>query len=182
MGKLFEELKQLKAEYDKKLQQEGEAAVKDAFNDLFTTYPEVRTVAWTQYTPYWNDGDVCHFRVHEFDVSLGTDETLKDQITEKKRLVKEAAEKSLFKVAAMLQQEVEELECTLQDQDNEEYSYGESLYALKKSKDPRQVALAKAVTDLQKELPDEVLESVFGDHTKIVATRDGFKVKEYEHD
>lgn len=66
MGKLFEELKVLKKAYDDKLRKEGEAAVKEAFKDLFEKFPELELIWWTQYTPYFNDGDVCTFRVNEF--------------------------------------------------------------------------------------------------------------------
>jgi len=66
MGKLFEELKVLKKAYDEKLRKEGEAAVKDAFKDIFDKFPELEMIWWTQYTPYFNDGDTCVFRVHDF--------------------------------------------------------------------------------------------------------------------
>jgi hypothetical protein len=66
MGKLFEELKVLKKAYDDKLRKEGEAAVKDAFKDIFERFPELEMIWWTQYTPYFNDGDTCVFGVHDF--------------------------------------------------------------------------------------------------------------------
>jgi hypothetical protein len=40
MGKLFEELKELKAQYDKKLKKDGESAVKEAFKDFFYSSPK----------------------------------------------------------------------------------------------------------------------------------------------
>jgi hypothetical protein len=181
MGKLFDELKTIKAEYDRKLQQEGEAAVKDAFKDLFDKYPEIRSVTWTQYTPYFNDGDTCTFSVHDFDVSLGTDETLRAEIDEKKRLTVEAANAGDYKKAQKLKDEVTRLQERLEDEDDD-YSYGESKYTLRRSSNPREVEIAEAVSALEREMPDDVLESVFGDHSRIVATRDGFKVTEQEHD
>lgn len=140
MGKLFQELADMKAAYDLKLKEQGEAAVKDAFKDLFDAYPELRSVVWTQYTPYFNDGDTCEFSVREFDITING----KD--------------------------------------DEDDYNYGESLYDLKRSQNPREVELAKAVRALENELPGDVLEAVFGDHCKIVAKREGFQVDEYEHD
>lgn len=182
MGKLFDELKQLKKEYDEKLRREGEAAVKDAFKDVFEKFPELRSIQWTQYTPYWNDGDVCHFSVHEFDISVGTDEQgLKAQIEDKKAQQKLAADRGAWKTAQNLQDDIDELEALLAG-GGEDYSYGESIYSLKKDKDPRTQEMVKAVIALQRELPDDVLEDVFGDHVSVVATREGFKVKEYEHE
>jgi|SRR5579885_2153123 len=181
MGKLFNELKEMKAAYDRKLQQEGKAAVKDAFKDLFDKYPEIRSVVWSQYTPYFNDGDTCTFSVHEFDVNLGTDETIKEDVEAKKAEMKVAADAGDYKKAQRLKDEVDRLMERL-DGDEDDYSYGETLYSLRKSKNPREVEIANAVRDLQRELPEDVLESVFGDHVKIVATRKGFKVSDQEHD
>lgn len=147
MGKLFDELKNLKAQYDKKLKKDGEAAVKEAFKDFFTTHPRVESVTWTQYTPYFNDGDACHFGVGEFYVLLDSDK----------------------------------------DEDNDEedsYSFQDrwESYTLKSKKDPELKALGKDLEKLEDELPEDVMEAVFGDHVKVVATTKGFKVTEYEHE
>lgn len=32
--------------------------------ELFDKYPELQSFSWTQYTPYFNDGDVCEFGVN----------------------------------------------------------------------------------------------------------------------
>lgn len=37
--------------------------------------PEVKGVSWTQYTPYFNDGDACIFDVNEFSFYLISDES-----------------------------------------------------------------------------------------------------------
>lgn len=181
MGKLFDELKEMKAAYDRKLQQEGESAVKDAFKDIFDKYSELRSVVWSQYTPYFNDGDVCTFSVHEFDVNLGTDDSIKEEIEAKKKEMKEAADAGDYKTAQKLKSQVDKLMDRLDDGDAE-YSYGESIYSLRRSNNPREVEIAEAIRNLQRELPSDVLEAVFGDHARIVATRQGFKVTEQQHD
>ena len=41
---------------------------------LFEKYPEIKRISWTQYTPYFNDGESCEFCVN-FDISInGRDE------------------------------------------------------------------------------------------------------------
>lgn len=47
----------------------GGEAFYEEFKPLFEKYPEVETVSWTQYTPYFNDGDTCEFGVHEINVN-----------------------------------------------------------------------------------------------------------------
>jgi hypothetical protein len=32
------------------------------FAEIFEKYPQIETLGWPQYTPYFNDGDVCEFR------------------------------------------------------------------------------------------------------------------------
>jgi len=50
----------------KKLQDQVSKDVKVLFNDgfkeIFESCPELVGVRWTQYTPYFNDGDACNFR------------------------------------------------------------------------------------------------------------------------
>lgn len=44
-----------------------------AWLDLMLGIPEVEAIKWSQYTPYWNDGEVCTFRVGEVYVKLTGD-------------------------------------------------------------------------------------------------------------
>ena len=44
---------------------EGEAAIKSAVKEFFEQNPEVTAIGWTQYAPYFNDGEPCEFGVGE---------------------------------------------------------------------------------------------------------------------
>lgn len=134
MGKLFDELKELKAAYDKKIKDDGEAALGEAFKEVFDKFPDLKAITWVQYTPYFNDGDTCTFSVHDFDVNFN----------------------------------------------DEDYNYGDTLWELRN--DPSKKELIEAIRTLRQELPSDVLEYIFGDHAKIVATPTGFKVTEFNHD
>src|SRR3954468_22536228 len=50
------------------VQEECEKAAKDFFRDeakkLFEQHPAMTSFRWNQYTPFWNDGDTCYFRVY----------------------------------------------------------------------------------------------------------------------
>jgi len=50
--------------------------IKEVFKEFFATYPDCVAVRWTQYTPYFNDGDECRFRVG--DPSLRMVDTSED--------------------------------------------------------------------------------------------------------
>ena len=51
-----------------KLNSEIKASFKDAMREeaetIFKKYPDLESFAWTQYTPYFNDGDPCEFTIH----------------------------------------------------------------------------------------------------------------------
>lgn len=61
-------LQELNTEIKNKLEEamnlmkiEGEKALGEAFKEFFEKVPMVKAVQWTQYTPYFNDGDPCVF-------------------------------------------------------------------------------------------------------------------------
>lgn len=68
MAKMKEELKAL-----------GERLFQEGSQEIFTKYPEVKSFSWTQYTPYFNDGDECIFGVNDyFTVELHDGTILED--------------------------------------------------------------------------------------------------------
>lgn len=66
---LVKSIADLTAEFNRK-RQEMMDALKPQFHSLFTeafeAMPNLQAVAWTQYTPYFNDGETCEFSRHEF--------------------------------------------------------------------------------------------------------------------
>lgn len=40
------------------------------FSPLFEKYPQIESVSWRQYTPYFNDGDPCEFRARVDDIEV----------------------------------------------------------------------------------------------------------------
>lgn len=52
--------KQIKA-----LQSEAAEQIKPLLQQFLVDNPQVEAIRWTQYTPYFNDGDTCTFRVND---------------------------------------------------------------------------------------------------------------------
>lgn len=144
MSKLFDELTALKEAYDTKLHDEGEDAVKELFKEFFEANPKAAAVSWRQYTPYFNDGDPCYFRVGEMALHLHPDEDEEED----------------------------------EDYDPDE---GHDAYGLSQSDDPEMKKMGEGFDKLT-DIPEEVLEYVFGDHVTITATAEGFDITEYDHD
>ncbi len=63
-------LRALKDEYQAKLKAEGTEAVKSVLRAFFAANPEAEALVWRQYTPYFNDGDPCTFRMGDVYVKI----------------------------------------------------------------------------------------------------------------
>lgn len=70
----MEELNQLRMRMND-LKQEMAQIAKEGlpleFNKYFDIWPEAEAFRWSQYTPYFNDGDPCVFRVNQPYVKIG---------------------------------------------------------------------------------------------------------------
>lgn len=57
----------------RKLADKVQESIDKLFQEAFVEYPEIKVINWTQYTPYFNDGETCEFYVNEFNVSNSMD-------------------------------------------------------------------------------------------------------------
>jgi hypothetical protein len=177
---------------------EMEATAKTAFSDMakefFNDNPTVLAFGWTQYTPYWNDGDVCTFRAQtdyptvtmlvdgqaiSYDENRGE---LTDNDGEEIRTAENW--KRIFegmrgaKVSSM---SVEGKTITLSPEGtvlidgvrvktHAEYDKGFD-------------GASKNVSEFLGNFEDADLETMFGDHIQIMVARDGtIETEEYQHD
>ncbi len=63
--KSFDALNEKLAEMQKKFTEEGSKLFEEICKEVFEAYPELYSFSWTQYTPYFADGDECIFGVNE---------------------------------------------------------------------------------------------------------------------
>ena len=71
-----------KAELEELLKTHGKEMLITLFGEFFSAAPEVKTVVWEQYTPYFNDGDPCVFRVYDPSFSSKLPEEIKGDMNE----------------------------------------------------------------------------------------------------
>ena len=140
---LAAEHKKFKDEFTEK----AKDAMRKAFSAFFATNPTITTIAWTQYTPYFNDGDTCVFGVNEMTFRLESDALLEED-------------------------DDEEGHCSFFWDDK-----GKRVDPIQKER----AAFTEFSTSVSR-LPDEIFLDAFGDHVKVIATKDGFDVQEYDHD
>lgn len=125
--------------------------------DAVLNTPNVLSVTWYQYTPYFNDGDVCEFGVHGFAV----------EVTEPPANASADYERYDY------------------DSDTEHayfssYSFYDYVDGVRIPNHPVYEPLS-ALDGVSDHFLN-VLYDHFGDHARVYATRDGFTVETYEHD
>jgi hypothetical protein len=58
------ELQEKKSELKKQIIEESQNVFKSGMSILFDKHPVLESFGWTQYTPYFMDGDTCYFGVN----------------------------------------------------------------------------------------------------------------------
>lgn len=146
-----------------------------AVSAFFRTYPEVEALQWTQYTPYFADGDSCEFSVKGLNVLSKTEvQGLEDGDIDKNDLY----ENNPFEKP-------------------DDYVYrnaGNEYYADKiKAWDDRVAEIGEerlkelhtGITKFRKifnGISDDTMLALFGDHVQVKVNRKGIDVDEYDHE
>lgn len=74
----LEKFKEEKSKLSTALEKHGRAMLVNEFQAFFKASPEIKAIRWTQYTPYFNDGDVCEFSRHDFEFAGEIKDDLKE--------------------------------------------------------------------------------------------------------
>ena len=151
-----------------KFREEAQELFKDVTKEFFETNPSIKAIVWTQYTPYFNDGDECLFSVQAptFTNAEGEDIENVTSYGEYDGDNDDVWAIDNFSWALGKGREYHEKEAALI-----EASGGVDL---------KSVEAFSAM--LQSGEMESVMLAMFDNHSKVVATRDGFDVEEYDHD
>lgn len=162
----FTNLIQTKAAFEaarQKLNEDFKESIATIFKSFFEANPEVYAFAWTQYTPYFNDGDTCEFGVNDIYA-------YKD--TEAFRRALEASDRSIF------WGEVEDEDCMVNTRDKIYDHHARTMVPVKLEQYEQNTAdLIRALNDFNDEF-----QYAFGDPVSVVVTRDGIDVEDFDHD
>lgn len=182
--------------------------LESARKQLFEDFPDLEWFSWTQYTPYFNDGDECTFRVNSdliiklkgFRAISDDGEDDEDEVGDQK------APDDLLYFKSGPSDKVYWLS---KDYGNRgyiiRYGYGrrgsqlvygqknnetipfdecrklyDSILAEKLSEGYR--SPVQEITALVSSIEEEDMKSIFGDHVKVTATNKGFETDGHEHD
>ena len=159
---MIEQVMSLKSRYDKMVKGFKEEDFKGWFTEFFALYPMVTMIRWTQYTPYFNDGDECVFSVNDPEVELS--------------LAYIQAHPGLDVTSAEYGDCVDDEGVDLPDRHI-------STFRIDRKYKKEYPDLHDALTSI-KELftAEDILRHVFGEHAEVVVTPEKIVVEEYEHD
>lgn len=150
----FNTLIQSHAELRAKFQKDAQNLLKQICKDFFEKNPEIKLISWTQYTPYFNDGDTCTFRVNDIYFSNAEGDDV-DDITGWGEY----------------------------DGENEDV-FSDSAWGLKYHKVPNvNITQCEELSNILSHSDmEEVMLEMFGDHSAVRLTVNGFDITDYDHD
>jgi hypothetical protein len=155
--KKFDDLKKKIADAQQELKATAKTLFKELSAEIFNENPTLVSFGWTQYTPYWNDGDTCTFSAN----------TEYPTVTVLASDGKKVRHDENYGETVWLDPEDEEIEHTT---DSEQYDQEIEL-------------VSEKVGDFLRNFSDEDLETMFGDHCKVTAERSGkIEVDGYDHE
>lgn len=152
--KLFDTMNKEMTELKNTYKEKGQNIFKLAFKEFFDQNPEVNVFGWRQYTPYFNDGDVCTFRT---DAGYAFASNAKDYLS------------------------IDHGDYQGEEEDIwiEDANYGDFNEELI----PKSVVKnVDNLRNLLSKVDDDLFLDLFGDHATVYVTRDGFYVEELDHD
>lgn len=156
---LNKERQEIQSKYQTKMQEHLKGLTKAFFKDN----PQVTAFVWTQYTPYFNDGDECTFRRNEIS----------------------ATNCPLDEVDRIRYDEYEgEAENVFVSNFSDWFMKSDYCKDERKKIEESGVDI-KAVRQFVKilgSIDDDVYLETFGNHVRVAATAQGFDIEEYDHD
>ena len=184
---LVAEMTQKVNDVKKEFQEKGQKLFLDVVAEIFNSFPEVGLITWEGYTPYFNDGEQCNYRIcGPMTMGLRTKEHPIDwdQHDENAEYSSEPYDLSEYN----LPEEVQEVygravsDHTYSWEENGLHSEYESLYGEERS-DLEEIH--DAIITLIHEL-EEIMQAVFGDHKQYIAVKYNdvvyFDVQDYDHE
>lgn len=137
---------------------------------------KIKSISWTQYTPYFNDGDECIFGVYLDNLDLN-DEGYED-------------DNELLSEFLYIKLDTEEkLKEHLEISKEKNYTWGLSKklgdhgHCYNPNFDENVHNILNLIKNILSKIPDSFMKDLFGDHVRITITNTGeISVNEYSHD
>jgi hypothetical protein len=210
--KNFDDLNAQIKEAKKEMSNKSRGLIDHLAIQFLVNCPEVTGIHWTQYTPYFNDGETCEFSVngYYFHILEGEDDEIDsfynstaiytqahlDEALEKLEVAKtyvadpEAWKDNFFKEwRAKYGQNYPNSRDYLRPYPYTIEGAQERIDRITKNFETYGPEVAqritkefKVFTSAMAKIPDDIMQVVFGDHVSVVINRYGITIDEYDHD
>jgi hypothetical protein len=193
----YQELKAKIAQAKAEMEATAKTAFADMAKEFFTANPTVLAFGWTQYTPYWNDGDVCTFRAQtdyptvtmNVDGQALTYDSNRGDLTDNDGEEIRTAESWSREVFEPMPKYARVSPINVEGR-SVAYDWTTKQVTIDgvPVKNHSQISKAfdaaeKQVSEFLSNFEDADLETMFGDHIQIMIARDGtIETEEYQHD
>lgn len=153
-----------------RLKEEARVRVKEFFKKgtghIFKKFPEVKSISWSQYTPYFNDGEECVFSVQNEDFYVNGFDRYED---------------SPWRMGSYFEGEKLVLKSDELDYD---WKKDENNKNYKEYKHPnsRSIQIQKEIESFLTQLDTDDYRTMFGDHAFVIVRENEIIVEEYDHD
>jgi len=156
-------------ELKRQFQEKAQGLYNNLVTDFFELDPAINLITWTQYTPFWNDGETCEFGVNDPYFSNATGDDIDDVSSYGEY---EGNNDDIWSES--------HLSYILKCRDKEYYQ------PCLKSIDLGEVNIESCdlfSKMIQSSEFEDVMKDMFGDHVSVRITREnGISVNEYDHD
>lgn len=167
----FEQLIAEQRDLSKKFQETAQGLFKETTKDFFEKNSGIKAIVWTQYTPFFNDGDTCEFSVNE---PVFTNAEREDLEYVNPWGEYEGENEKIW---------VCETYSIVHLYDDGRPWLDDTREAIKESGQTIDIKACDLFSRMIQSADFEpVMEAMFGNHVKVIATKDGFDVEEYDHD
>jgi len=174
-------VEQIKAEleaFNKKKQDLVEQLRKEfpaMFKELFEQSEVIKSISWTQYSPYFNDGDECTFSAHTDDLSVNGDYHDDVDFISPYNYGKIKTEEDMVN------------NDLLADKLNRSWYKGKQIgqdgLVINPDYNEKEANIYTQFVDILSSIPEEFLEDLFGNHAQVTINSDGtISVDGYDHD
>lgn len=222
MREEYKTLQQKINELNEQMRTKAKELMKEEFREFFEKYDGVvHNLFWTQYTPYFNDGEACEFGVHDVWITLKSDAEdddyeddgegstvySQDDIKDLKEKIAVWEDFNKDPIAAAKKYQSERIKKYNRDPFAGVYDIWNRKTPEQKMAEwkpdyvsletrRRQLADAenivanypdlkedyKRVAQMVSGIEDDLMEAMFGDHVKVIVTKDGIETEDYDHD
>ena len=179
ISKTQKEIKKMKEQ----LVKDSEKLFKISCQEIFENNPDFNSFSWCQYTPHWNDGDTCEFSAHIEYIYIDNEEESSD-VYSTELDYKELKQKE--KTIKRLTSDIEKLKAQGRKDDDLEIENNKErikkLNNINLEQIQKRLKFLEDISSLLDNIDEDTLERMFGDHAKVVVTKDGIEVEHYDHD